>query len=559
MVTARRFVKDESGMTLSMAMIMIVLIGAMGAGLLTFVMTDLNTVTEQNRGQTAFEVADAGIEAAKHQLAANVVTTDYDDQIKTPLAPDDDIQWSAAAGGVTLTNLGEGGATTDSVNVKIKYRIATTDFRVVSEGTYGVAKRKIEAFFEPKPVDFGEGNKGQPTYYTPSSIMLDGPNIGIKGISLFSREDILIEDARTNTTPAYSYACFQAEYENKADSACPNMPVQSQNPGTIAGMQGVHDELCDWDTLPPTAGNNCFKEVVTQGNYNTIGRLDKSNNRFQQVGFGAEGKICRVLPTEVNSVGVCGTTRPSIVWPPTTGTQLDGYAYDSTTSPQFVAKETLGLDPKMDANPTGTITYPFPRLTPNPEYFRCVARRDPPCANALSKSAGYWVGDPDNDPLSEPLTGGDPANLDWGLGPSTSDKVAFVDAKGGTVSFNPDTSGTSYKGVIVVWCGNLQQNSNFRGVVLNLYGDGLDGNTQCGNHVDGPSTSNVGVYTNNGKSCTCWVYAQGGTATKAGITLRPNSSADFLPAGQWDNLPTTAFEGPPPTEFVIRSWRELYE
>jgi len=165
----------------------------------------------------------------------------------------------------------------------------------------------------------------------------------------------------------------------------------------------------------------------------------------------------------------------------------------------------------------------------------------------------YWVGDP-----ASP-SGGDPANRDWGLGPSTANKVAFVDAKGGTVSFNPDTSGTSYKGVIVVWCGNLQQNSNFRGVVLNLYGDGLDGNTQCGNHVDGPSTSNVGVYTNNGKSCTCWVYAQGGTATKAGITLRPNSSADFLPAGQWDNLPTTAFEGPPPTEFVIRSWRELYE
>ena len=61
MRTARRFVEDESGMTLALAMIMIVLIGVMGAGLLTFVNRDLNTVVEENRGQRAFEMADAGI------------------------------------------------------------------------------------------------------------------------------------------------------------------------------------------------------------------------------------------------------------------------------------------------------------------------------------------------------------------------------------------------------------------------------------------------------------------------------------------------------------------
>jgi hypothetical protein len=114
--------------------------------------------------------------------------------------------------------------------------------------------------------------------------------------------------------------------------------------------------------------------------------------------------------------------------------------------------------------------------------------------------------------------------------------------------------------MIVVWCGDLQQDDNFRGIVFNLYGDDLDGNTQCGNDVDGPSPDNVGVYTNNGASCTCWVYAEGGTDARAGITLGPGSSADFLPDGVWDSsMPTDAFEGPPPTEFVIRSWRELYE
>jgi hypothetical protein len=225
-----------------------------------------------------------------------------------------------------------------------------------------------------------------------------------------------------------------------------------------------------------------------------------------------------------------------------------------------VAKELLNppLDPGRDGDPnlTGTITYPFPRLTPNPEYFRCAAEGVSPC-NATN-SAGYWVGQPENN-----------LNSTWGLGPSTANKVAFVDAAGGTVHFNPpdngnkggDTSanGTSYKGIIVVWCGNLQQDDNFRGIILNLIGDGLGGNTQCGNEVDGPSTSNVGVYSNNGTTCTCWVYAGGGTSTRAGIIMRPGSSADFLPGGSWDNLPTTAFVGPPPTEFVIKSWRELYE
>ena len=118
--------------------------------------------------------------------------------------------------------------------------------------------------------------------------------------------------------------------------------------------------------------------------------------------------------------------------------------------------------------------------------------------------------------------------------------------------------GTSYKGIIVVWCGNLQQDGNFRGIILNLVGNNLDGNTQCGSEADGPSTSNVGVYSNNSASCTCWVYAGGGTSTRAGIILRHDSSADFLPGGLgtiYRPLPST---GPPPTEFVIHSWRELY-
>src|SRR5215213_7385283 len=141
MRTARRLVKDEAGMTMALAIMMIVLLGVMGAGLLTFASSDVNTVVEENRGQRAFQVADAGIEAAKVQLASGVDWAKYD--YPDSASPPDNIQWAKTRGGLTLNGL-YGDATPDSVNVKIKYRTATADFQVVSEGTYGVAKRKIE-------------------------------------------------------------------------------------------------------------------------------------------------------------------------------------------------------------------------------------------------------------------------------------------------------------------------------------------------------------------------------------------------------------------------------
>jgi type II secretory pathway component PulK len=65
----RRVVEDESGMVMGLAVIMVALIGVIGAGLLTLVVTDLHATIEANRGQRAFEMADAGVEVAKARLA----------------------------------------------------------------------------------------------------------------------------------------------------------------------------------------------------------------------------------------------------------------------------------------------------------------------------------------------------------------------------------------------------------------------------------------------------------------------------------------------------------
>ena len=66
-------------MTMALSVLMIVLIGVMGAGLLTFVSRDLNSVLQVNQGQRAQTMADAGLEAAKRQLSVvDALPSSYD-------------------------------------------------------------------------------------------------------------------------------------------------------------------------------------------------------------------------------------------------------------------------------------------------------------------------------------------------------------------------------------------------------------------------------------------------------------------------------------------------
>ncbi len=74
----RKLVRDESGMTMGLVVIVMVLIGVMGAGLLTFVQRDLNSVVETNRGQKALDIADAGVQVAKVHLRQDSFRQHYD-------------------------------------------------------------------------------------------------------------------------------------------------------------------------------------------------------------------------------------------------------------------------------------------------------------------------------------------------------------------------------------------------------------------------------------------------------------------------------------------------
>jgi type II secretory pathway component PulK len=63
--------RDESGVALGLAVIVVVLIGALTVGLLGTLRSDLEATTQANRGQRALHLAAAGAQAAAAQLRAD--------------------------------------------------------------------------------------------------------------------------------------------------------------------------------------------------------------------------------------------------------------------------------------------------------------------------------------------------------------------------------------------------------------------------------------------------------------------------------------------------------
>ena len=96
----------------------------MGAGLLTFVSADLQAVVVVNRGEQAFQLAEAGVEIAKAHLSNDPSPAD----------------WSSE-------ELHMDGVADNSVSVSMEHN-PDGSFEVVSTGTYGETRRKIEASFE---------------------------------------------------------------------------------------------------------------------------------------------------------------------------------------------------------------------------------------------------------------------------------------------------------------------------------------------------------------------------------------------------------------------------
>jgi hypothetical protein len=531
----RRVVRDESGMTMALAMMMILLIGVMGAGLLTFVSRDLNTVTEENKGQRAFELADAGVGAAKRQLFSDCGSaTDcqkyYNDTSSTNFVGVEDKRWSKVKGGLILNDLDEVASTSDNVKVEIQFSGSSVNpynFTVTSTGNYGNAKRKIEA----KLTGIGGGGGGgtnvvNPTFYTPSDILIMG-NFTLTGISLFSEKDIIIKGLSPKTRQGFQ------------DDA-------GTNSGGVLLGANTQDPLSDWysPNLTPPDNWNLTKRLKEQ----------PSTQSYDRPGYAAQGKICS--PTNI-AANTCISSDPSVA---------DGvYGYDSNTGDltdptltastlhsnkkQFYAKDlpcnSVGVCPTPSSTqPSDKITYPFPRVTPN--------------ASNLKNRPGtkYWAC-----PSAAPSTCSPPWDTTLFPPSAPDDQVVFVDAKGNNL--NLDIGNTS-TGILLVWCGHLTLASPYKGIIINLYGNGASfGASNC--------TNDRGIFTLatvSTENVQAWVYSNGGTGTALaagtpGITFNSGTQLKAVPGGGnlASNLASIAFGSAPtpPTSFQIEGWRELYQ
>jgi hypothetical protein len=301
-----RFIKDESGIALGLAVIMIVLIGVMGAGLLVFVRNDLEAVIEVNQGQKAFDIADSGVQVARQQIAGDKIPAHYDVEEATLCNtdandPDDgidsanDIQrspstenWAPGAGGQTRTFAG--GQFTVTIQWLNQDSSAPTGcvapettatptpgvdyFKVISTGQYRNAKRRVEAIYDTYDLNVPRA------YFTPGPITVSG-SACVDSVSLFTLNNVTFNGSGT----------------------CPNGGTHMQGPDRAYG---------DWKKPPNTTARPPGGPLL--------------------------------LPMTDAGAGAAGTITGS----PRKGTR----DFDSTTSPKFVQTPT-------NPQPTNQITFPF--------------------------------------------------------------------------------------------------------------------------------------------------------------------------------------------------------
>ena len=250
----RRLVTEESGLALALAIIMIVLIGVLGAGLLAFVERDLEAVIEVNQGQRAFEIAEAGVQAAKQQLLLQKSIGDYD--VDTSTDPDyygsacdvagesESSEWSpeGSSGGVTRGFAG------GRFNVTIRW--LSTDpaapagctapeatpeagavyFEVISTGTYGEARRTIEAIYET--YDLGVPR----ALFTPGRIEISAA-ASVEGVGLFSLQDVRISGSPTISGTDLAYG----DWATDPATGAPNPHNDVPRTTTAAGIGAAGD------------------------------------------------------------------------------------------------------------------------------------------------------------------------------------------------------------------------------------------------------------------------------------------------------------------------------
>ncbi len=241
----RRLVKDESGIAMGLAVVVVVLVGVMGAGLLVFVRNDLEAVVEVNQGQVAFETADAGLKAGRSHLLGESNPVKYDG-INNPAGtpPNPESAWSFSGPGKNYIFNG------NNITVTIQHLPAVVEpatptvdeapevipsgqtslpngrnyYRVVSEGRAGDARRRVEAIYNTYDLDVPKA------YFTPGSITVNGTAC-ITDVSLFARGSITLNGTNGSCAGGSHITGEDRAYGNWQNALNP-----TARPNTLAGM-----------------------------------------------------------------------------------------------------------------------------------------------------------------------------------------------------------------------------------------------------------------------------------------------------------------------------------
>jgi len=466
----RRFTRDESGMTMALAIMMILLISVMGAGLLTFVRSDLEAVVEENRGQKALDIAEAGVQAAKAHLRVDSFRQHYDtvrsnDCVEGPRVGGDN--WSKATDIYTNTNgLCVGPSTRTPAQVGVTKNFAGGKFQVTIE-CFDQKLQQTDATVDPctggaglapvpnDPVSYRKFFKVTSTGY--DNTAGDGAKRKIEAIyttakrtyapiAYWTPKSIYFQGGAAQTVKKMSF--FAGDYITGM--------------GNITRDTSVTTLYGDW-AIPPYNATPRVKNPAT------------SNPIANTPGFAALKMVCS------NQGSTCSTSN------------ADGYRdYDSTTGTKGQNKQFVATN--GPPNPSQQITFPF---SPGNALADPSSIVDPGLVEEM-RAAAEEQGNYKTPAGALTLTS-------W----PAKGSVYFVD--GVNVTFKVNTTPKA-EGVLIVRNGNFNWNNSsngFQGVII-VIGNG----TTTGHYDQG------GQVTLDG-----YVAASGNITIHGGI--QPNTSIDF--------------------------------
>lgn len=518
-------------MTMALVVIMIVLIGVMGAGLLTFVSRDLESVIEVNRGQLAQEAADAGVEAARRHLATtDALPGSYDDANTA-----DNSAWYADVSPKQITF-----KESNDVRVGIRYLFpAASDaqarqegfapevlisgadypnnrnyFSVTVRGTSGNAIRQVQVIYSTENFDLPVA------YYATRDIDFNGAATNVSGLSLFA-----------------------------------NRYIYDLRPSRITGNDNRYG---DWATNPTTGQPNAFNSVP----------------RTNSVGTPVIAAGAAALGTGTNGTPACPLTQESgIVYDPTNTNNLqkagtagasqryrfrdydrhsdyrcNGSTAESSGRPDFRAN-TWGA---LSNQPSSAITFPFAtnsaeataaddeliaELKQKAQNQGLYVRRDPGTSFTIDDNGGDLPRYPADSDLTETVMFIEFANADGSSGTK------------GDVEYRAGSSDADnlVKGTIVVVNGDLDTNpsaDDFQGVMVIRDPNDTD---------NGSDTTSIGCNDNG----TVMDFCNSGSLNIEGYV---NIEGDMSLGGSIDGfLPAPLVNGVPGLFRVSQwSWRECY-